>query len=199
MRPTETSWNKPSSMSSQTSEMSRLYQEIIVEHSKFPRFKGAQPGCRFCQEGKNPLCGDEVRVFVKLGSESTALTPPKLFTHFEGHGCSISQASASMMCSAVQGLTPNEARSVIKKAEDIYSGKTSPKNEDEFEDDLDALSGVGQFPVRVKCAALPWKSLQLLLDERFDERGVLREQNSETPLQCIETCRKKLKIVSTES
>lgn len=199
MSPTETSWNKPSSYASQAAEMSSLYQEIIVEHSKFPRFKGAQPGCRFCQEGKNPLCGDEVRVFVKLGSDATTSTAPKLFTHFEGHGCSISQASASMMCSAVQNLTPNEARAVIKKAEDIYSGKTAAKSEEDFEDDLEALSGVGQFPVRVKCAALPWKSLQLLLDEHFDEQGIIRETQSETPLQCVETCRKKLKIVSTES
>lgn len=188
-----------------TSGLDELYQEVIVEHSKRPRFKGRVEGCRFCQEGKNPLCGDQITVFcrVETSNDSTldvaTQSPlPKLYANFDGAGCSISQASASMMCQAVQGLSPTEARMVVRHAERIYTGKELPTDQEDFEDDVEALFGVSKFPVRIKCAALAWKTLEIVLNEHFDEQGRLK--TTDAGCEQIRTCAtsRKLKVVSTE-
>lgn len=168
-----------------------LYQEIIREHTRFPRFKGKCAQCRFCQEGKNASCGDEVCVFLKVDETQGC---PKISASFDGHGCSISQASASMMCQAIQGLTIAEARSILGKAEKIYSGEIVPQDPEEPEDDLEALAGVSKFPVRVKCAALPWKSLEMLLDEHFNSHGALHQEKAQEESKKA----RRLKIVTTE-
>lgn len=171
-----------------------LYQEIIVEHSRRPRHKGPLSPCQFCQEGKNPLCGDEVNVFARV--EQHAGAPARVFVSFDGHGCSISQASASMMCDAVNGQTFEDALSCLDKAEDIYSGTLVPADSEDPEHDFEALAGVAKFPVRIKCAALAWKSLELLLSTHFDEHG--------KPLQSTTAAteaapKRKLKIITHES
>lgn len=192
-----------------TSGLEDLYQEIIVEHSKRPRHKGRIEGCRFCQEGKNPLCGDQITVFCR--AEATPASddsgragtqgdlPLRLYTNFEGTGCSISQASASMMCEAVQGMTPQEARAAIAHVESIYTGKTRPGAGDDLEEDVEALFGVSKFPVRIKCAALAWKTLELVLDEHFDAQGRLK--SPEAGCEQVRSCAqgRKLKVVTTES
>ena len=177
-----------------------LYQEIIVEHSRRPRFKGRIEGCKFCQEGKNPLCGDQITIFCKteLVPECTA---PRLFAHFDGTGCSISQASASMMCDALQGVDVLKARAVLRHAENIYTGKQALHSIDDVEEDVEALFGVSKFPVRIKCAALAWKTLELILNEHFDEQGNFKVATAEAACGEIRTCAtiRKLKVVSTES
>jgi nitrogen fixation NifU-like protein len=175
-------------------ELSALYQEVILEHFKRPRHKGRVEHCQFCQEGKNPLCGDTITVFCQVGGEAH---DPRLSLHFEGSGCSISQASASIMCESLQNISLNEAKNRLKQAESIYSGKQSI-SPDDFEEDVEALHGVSQFPVRIKCAALPWKTLEILIAENFDAQGHPK-QGCNKITNCVQNNSKKLKVVSTEN
>ncbi len=155
-----------SNLSPDHSFLEDLYQEVIVDHSQRPRYRGKPAGgCQVCQEGKNPLCGDSLRLYCQVGDNQ------KVSLSFEGQGCRISMASASILCSSLQGATVGEARQAIARAEAIYSGTCSPKDTEELADDVEALFGVSRFPVRIKCAALAWKTLELLLGEHFSSRG----------------------------
>src|SRR6185503_16994166 len=87
-------------------ELAALYQEVILEHFKRPRYKGRTDHCQYCLDGKNPLCGDTVTIFCEIKHDSQS---PLLNLHFEGSGCSISQASASIMCEALQNVNLAEA------------------------------------------------------------------------------------------
>jgi len=183
----------------ETANLGELYQEIIVEHSKRPRCKARVEGCQFCQEGKNPLCGDNIILYCQVQSSSQGNVLPRIMVNFEGSGCSISQASTSMMCQAVGNKTVNEARAQISKAEGIYTGRSEQKSEDDLEEDVEALHGVSKFPVRIKCAALPWKTLELLLNENFDESGLQRPESLSCKLN--EPCggkARKLKVITAD-
>lgn len=173
-------------------ELASLYQEVILEHFKRPRFKGKTEHCQFCLEGKNPLCGDTVTVFCEVKHVDNC---ELLNLHFEGSGCSISQASASMMCDALQGVELKMAQKILKHAEGIYTGQHKQDASD-LESDLDALYGVSKFPVRIKCAALPWKTLEILLTENFDADGKAKPGCNKLT-NCVLNQTKKLKIVST--
>ena len=174
-------------------ELNGLYQEVILEHFKRPRHKGRVEHCQFCADGKNPLCGDLVTIYCEVNHESPT---PRLNLHFEGSGCSISQASASIMCEALQNVNLTEAKSILKLAENIYTGKEKLSSDD-LDSDLEALSGVSKFPVRIKCAALPWKTLEILLAENFDEKGNAKP-GCDKLKSCIQNKTKKLKVVTTE-
>lgn len=178
----------------QNIELKDLYQEVILEHFKRPRFKGRTEHCEYCQEGKNPLCGDTITLFCSVDKNSDK---PLLNLHFEGSGCSISQASASIMCDALHNASLERARILLKTAEDIYTGKQQLSPE-ELEEDVEALGGVSKFPVRIKCAALPWKTLELLLAENFDEQGHPKA-GCDKLKNCVQNKTKKLKVVSTEN
>ncbi|WP_186649030.1 Fe-S cluster assembly sulfur transfer protein SufU [Fluviispira vulneris] len=182
--------------SSQSVELNALYQEVIVDHSKNPRFKSKNMPCRFCQEGKNPLCGDNITIYCQVEMKDDK---PTLYVGFDGTGCSISQASASIMCNSMQSVTLAEARDLIIEAEKIYTGIIQV-NSDDLEQDIEALHGVSKFPVRVKCAALAWKTLSLLLNENFDEAG-MPKQGCDKLTNCAQSPlnKRKLKIVSTEN
>lgn len=184
----------------ETPSLGELYQEIIVEHSRRPRCKGKVEGCQFCLEGKNPLCGDQITLYCQLISSHGSASEPRIKVSFEGSGCSISQASTSMMCEAVSNKTVREARTQIERVEGIYTGRTGPKTEDELEEDYEALQGVSKFPVRIKCAALAWKTLELLLTENFDENGIQRPESLACKLSepCGSQSRKLKKIITTE-
>lgn len=180
---------------SQSIELNSLYQEIIVDHARRPRFKSSSMFCHFCQEGKNPLCGDVVTVFCQIEMKNKC---PLLSIGFDGSGCSISQASASIMCDSLQKVTLEEAQKTISHAESIYTGKFSV-NPIELDDDIEALNGVSKFPVRVKCAALPWKTLDLLLNDNFDKNGMPKSECDKQE-NCVKSKnnQRKLKIVTTE-
>ncbi len=187
-------------MSKETPNLGELYQEIIVEHSKRPRCKGRVEGCQFCLEGKNPLCGDQITLYCQLQDPTTGSPEPRIKVTFEGSGCSISQASTSMMCEAVNNKTVKEARAQIEKVEGIYTGRSEPKSEDDLEEDFEALQGVSKFPVRIKCAALAWKTLELLLNDHFDENGYQRPESLACKLNdpCGGKSRKLKTIITTE-
>ena len=147
-----------------------LYREIILDHYRNPRNRGelTMPPAHMA-EGFNPLCGDEVRVYLIVEDGKVA------DIRIGGQGCSISQSSASMMSSAVKGKTVDEARTVI----DSFKSMMSVSNDDGHDDedaafaaepgaklgDLEALRGVVKFPVRIKCATLAWNTLAQGLDD----------------------------------
>ena len=149
-----------------------LYREIILDHYRSPRNRGeleAPPATK--SEGFNPLCGDEVVLYLLV--EDGKVTDVKI----GGQGCSISQASTSMMSAAVKGKTVDEARKLIsafKALMSIHESKLEGESDgtdlqDELDGvrlgDLEALQGVVKFPVRIKCATLAWNTLQQGLDE----------------------------------
>ena len=132
-----------------------LYREILLDHYRQPRNHGdlAAPTCS--ADGANPLCGDQVRVEVAVRDGRIA------GISFSGHGCSISQASASMMTEYVKDRTVAEARAGIAAFQRMMLTAEAP-GLDGF-DDIDALIGVAKFPARVKCASLAWKTLEQAL------------------------------------
>src|SRR5579875_1583292 len=146
-----------------------LYREIILDHYRNPRNRGELPvPPAHAETGFNPLCGDEITVYVQL--EDGTIADIKL----SGQGCSISQSSASMMSTAVKGRSLEEARRVIRTFKGMMSlheqrldGEPEAGAGDEAEvslGDLEALQGVVKFPVRIKCATLSWNTLAQALD-----------------------------------
>ena len=144
-----------------------LYKEIILDHYRSPRNQGElEPPAHRC-EGFNPLCGDEVIVFVSLIDEK--IEEIKI----GGQGCSISQASASMMTEIIKGKSISEAEEIIhafKEMMDIYESELSGKETDGTSSsidlgDLEALQGVVKYPVIIKCATLAWNTLTQSINE----------------------------------
>ena len=137
-------------------ELRDLYQEVILEHSKAPRnFRQLAEGQR--AEGFNPLCGDRFTVFLKV--ENDVVTD----ISFQGSGCAISKASASMMTQAVKGKSKAEAEKLFDTFHKLVT--TGEANGDKSElGKLEVFSGVSEFPVRVKCATLAWHTLKAMLE-----------------------------------
>jgi nitrogen fixation NifU-like protein len=134
-----------------------LYKEVILDHYKSPRNKRGVPDATVSLHKNNPLCGDEITVHARLGGGRVAEIA------FEGQGCSISQASASMMTEAVQGLSTEDAGGLAGEFRGMMEGRVDP-DEDQF-GDLMALKGVVRYPVRIKCAVLAWDALEDALRE----------------------------------
>lgn len=138
------------------SDLSDLYQELILDHNRTPRnFRVlAQP--THWAEGFNPLCGDRLDLFLNVESERIA------DIGFQGSGCAISRASASLMTDALRGRSVGEARELFRRFHEMVT--TPPDRAVEDMGKLSALAGVREFPVRVKCATLAWHTLQAALD-----------------------------------
>jgi nitrogen fixation protein NifU and related proteins len=141
-----------------------LYQEVILDHNRKPRNFREMENADQVVDGKNPLCGDQIKVFVKLDGDRIGdvsfHTPP-------GVGCAISKASASLMTSTVKGKTVAETRQLFDRFHDMITGKL-PDAERSTMGSLAALGGVSKFPIRVKCAALAWHALRSALDGRAE-------------------------------
>jgi nitrogen fixation NifU-like protein len=129
-----------------------LYKEVILDHYKRPRNKRPLPAATVSKQKNNPLCGDEITVHARLEDGRVAEVA------FEGQGCSISQASASMLTEATRGKTVDEADELAREFRGMMEGTVDP-DEDAF-GDLVALKGVVKYPVRIKCAVLGWDVLQ---------------------------------------
>ncbi|HEY3248737.1 MAG TPA: SUF system NifU family Fe-S cluster assembly protein [bacterium] len=139
-----------------------LYREVILDHYAHPRNKGALEDADIKVEGANPLCGDELSIYVKLaGGTISAVT-------FVGRGCSISQASASMMTEQITGKTLQQAKQLVGEFKALMRGDPVPE---EDLGDLAALQGVRKFPVRVKCATLSWVALEQGVEEFEANQG----------------------------
>jgi nitrogen fixation NifU-like protein len=137
-----------------------LYREIILDHYRTPRNRGELPPPARHAEGHNPLCGDEITVYLDVDGD--VVNDVKV----SGQGCSISQSSASMMSAAIKGRSVREVRALVRKFKGMMSIET--EGDEPVEDvplgDLEALQGVVKFPVRIKCATLAWNTLLQALD-----------------------------------
>src|SRR6185436_522143 len=141
------------------SELEDLYQEMILDHYKRPRNHRALPTADHHAEGRNPLCGDHVTVFVNLENDVVK------DISFEGGGCAISTASASMMTEALKGKTITEAKALFKKFHALVTGGDETESGPDL-GKLEVFSGVCKYPVRVKCASLAWHTLDAALENR---------------------------------
>ena len=141
-------------------ELRDLYQTVILDHNKSPRNFGALEGANREADGHNPLCGDKLRVQLILDDDDLVAD-----VRFEGMGCAISTASASIMTESIKGKTRSEIEETMGRFHDLV---TSNPNEEVSTDDLGKLAvfgGVREFPARVKCATLSWHTMQAALDD----------------------------------
>lgn len=140
-----------------SSDLAVLYQEVIVDHSRHPRnFRIMEDATRSI-ESFNPLCGDQLTLYVKLDKGTIDDIA------FSGVGCAISQASASLMTTALTGKTQEEALALFGRVHAMLTGAPNGPAAQESLGKLDALSGVREFPVRIKCATLAWHALRSAL------------------------------------
>jgi len=147
------------------SDLQELYQSVILDHNRKPRNFGPLEGATGTAEGKNPLCGDQVEVAVRLDGDILA------DVRFTGHGCAISKASASLMTAAVRGKSRAEADALFEKFHALVTGRTAEADiTREALGQLVVFSSVSRFPIRVKCASLAWHTLRAALEN--DVQGV---------------------------
>lgn len=137
------------------SELDELYQSVILDHNRAPRnFRKLEEATNHA-EGRNPLCGDQFDVWLKLDGEVIADAT------FQGQGCAISKASASMMTQAVKGKTVAEARALFEKFHEVVTGSAGSTP---LPSKLEVFRGVNAFPIRVKCATLSWHAMKQALE-----------------------------------
>ena len=151
------------------SELSDLYQEVILDHNRRPRNFRALADASHTAEGYNPLCGDRLTLYLQVNGDTiTDVT-------FEGAGCAISKASASIMTTTVKGKTREEASALFERFHDLVTGSPAARPEDPTLGSLAAFSGVSRFPVRVKCASLAWHALRAALKGDADTTSTERQ------------------------
>ena len=137
-------------------ELRELYQEVILDHNRHPRNRGKLEEPTGFAEGFNPLCGDHIKIYLHTDGDKIA------DVSFEGSGCAISTASASLMTEAIKGKSLNEAEAVFREFQAMVT--TTGEAEDHSDlGDLEVLGGVREYPVRIKCATLPWHTLKAAL------------------------------------
>jgi nitrogen fixation NifU-like protein len=141
------------------SELSELYQQVILDHNKKPRNFRRLENANHSAEGYNPLCGDHLTVYLELDSDCIK------DVSFEGSGCAISKAAASMMTQAVKGKTKAEAEQLFDEFHNMVTAEDEPIDDSNL-GNLRIFSGVREFPVRVKCATLPWHTLHAALNNQ---------------------------------
>jgi nitrogen fixation NifU-like protein len=139
------------------SDLSDLYQEVILDHNRRPRNYGPLPEATRTADGHNPLCGDRVTVSVKMTGNHID------DVRFEGSGCAISRSSASLMTEAVKGHSIAEALSIFERFQLLITTPLEREPDDASLGKLQVLGGVREFPVRIKCASLPWHTLKAAL------------------------------------
>ena len=138
------------------SELRELYQDVILEHSKAPRNFRELPAANHKAEGYNPLCGDHFTIYLTLDGDKIQ------DISFQGSGCAISKASASMMTQSVKGKSRAEAEKLFEQFHKLVTGQANGDRDSLGK--LAVFAGVSEFPVRVKCATLAWHTLQAALE-----------------------------------
>ena len=153
------------------SNLDALYQELILEHNRRPRNYRVMENADRVVESHNPLCGDALTLWVKLDSDRVA------DASFQGSGCAISRASASLMTEAVKGKTRAEAEALFTQFHELVTGKLNVEMDPDAKKrlgSLRALGGVARFPIRVKCASMAWHALHSALSDRTAAGQVTR-------------------------
>jgi nitrogen fixation NifU-like protein len=135
-----------------------LYQDLILDHNRAPRNYRAMEDSNRRVEGNNPLCGDRLTVYLRMEGDRIQDAA------FQGSGCAISRASASLMTAAVKGRTKSEAEDLFERFWKMVTGSLDPE-ETQSLGKLAAFAGVAEFPVRIKCASLSWHALRAALDQ----------------------------------
>ena len=141
------------------SELSDLYQEVILEHNKNPRNFREIENADKTADGNNPLCGDALRVYLTMEEDRVKDVA------FKGSGCAISKASASMMTQAVKGKTREEADTLFKEFREMVMGEMDADTDENNLGKLKIFAGVREFPARVKCASLSWHTVHAALND----------------------------------
>jgi nitrogen fixation protein NifU and related proteins len=156
-------------MNVELGELEELYQEVILDHSRRPRNFGELPDASVKVHGDNPACGDEIHLAVKFDGNG-GLEEIK----FTGHGCAISQASASLMTTKLKGKSRADVEGMLRAFHDLVTSEKNdaPKNLG----DLQVMRGVRKFPQRVKCAMLPWRAVEQALRQSEGEATVSTEE-----------------------
>lgn len=139
-------------------ELNELYQQLILDHSRSPRNCRVIEDADAVAEGHNPLCGDQVTVYVKLENDRV------VDVSFKGNGCAISTASASLLTEVLRGKTRQQAEELFRSFHDLVTG-SRPEGAGPELGKLRVFSGVSEFPVRVKCATLVWHTLKAALNQ----------------------------------
>jgi nitrogen fixation NifU-like protein len=157
-----------------STELEELYQEVILDHSRRPRNFGDLPDAAVRVHGDNPACGDEIHLGVKF-SASGGLQDIR----FTGHGCAISQASASLMTMKLKGKSRAEAMELLRAFHDLVTSETAeaPRTLG----DLRLMQGVRKFPQRVKCAMLAWRAVEQALRQSAGESTISTEADFAAP------------------
>ncbi len=136
----------------------KMYEQVILDHNKAPRNYGPMEGADAHAEGYNPLCGDQFTVYLKMdGDRITEVS-------FEGAGCAISKSSASIMTTLIEGKTRAEAGALFEHFKEMVTSEPDTPLDEEALGKLKVFSGVRQFPIRVKCATLPWHTVLSALE-----------------------------------
>jgi nitrogen fixation protein NifU and related proteins len=153
-------------------DFEELYQDVILDHSRRPRNYGELPSADFHIHGDNPNCGDEIMLHIKFAPDDTIAA-----ASFTGNGCSICMASASMMTQKIKKRTRAESAELMRRFHEMLTSEKEIEPDKRL-GDLGLLRGVRKFPLRVKCATLPWHALEQALakpaakEVRFSEDGV---------------------------
>ena len=142
------------------SELSELYQQVILDHNKKPRNFRKLDHANHSADGYNPLCGDQLTVYLELEDEGVK------DVSFEGSGCAISKAAASMMTQAVKGKTKPEVEELFKEFHQMVTGDLDAESAPNKLGNLKIFAGVREFPVRVKCATLAWHTMHAALSNQ---------------------------------
>jgi nitrogen fixation NifU-like protein len=142
------------------SALRELYQEVILDHSRHPRHYGTLDHASHKAEGYNPLCGDKVTVYLKLDADGRVGD-----IAFEGKGCAISQASASMMTDMLKGRTGEEAEKLMQSFLHLVKGEDASDLPEDDRERLEVMGGISEFPMRVKCATLAWHTYKNAVEE----------------------------------
>lgn len=142
-------------------DLRELYQELILDHSKKPRNYREMPNANRKVEGFNPLCGDHFTVYLDVDGETVR------DVSFQGSGCALSKASASMMTQAIKGKNKDEAEKLFERFHELVTGKANGNPEELGK--LAVFSGVSEFPVRVKCASLAWHTMKAALEGNAEQ------------------------------
>ena len=142
------------------SELSELYQQVILDHNKKPRNFRKLENANHTADGYNPLCGDQLTIYLDLEDGFVKEVG------FEGSGCAISKASASMMTQAVKGKSKEQAENLFQEFHSMVTGDLNEEIEENSLGNLKIFAGVREFPVRVKCATLPWHTLHAALNKQ---------------------------------
>jgi nitrogen fixation NifU-like protein len=142
------------------SELNELYQQVILDHNKKPRNFRKLENANHTAEGYNPLCGDHLTVYLNVAADAVQEIA------FEGSGCAISKAAASMMTQAVKGKSREQAEKLFREFHSMVTGELDEETEENSLGNLKIFAGVRDFPVRVKCATLPWHTMHAALNKQ---------------------------------